>query len=336
MWEPKSGSTESCIINPKRESSLNGSPRFSLHVTGRQATALPLRNEPKGEYTLVATAAMWHNGQTTENDWKEQQPQQPQSTNPEPTNVDSSARPYRSTPTLDHHNVNHPNQEGNAFVLASLLHELTFWEATPKEFLRKSQSANDVGNSEYHANGHHRPDAPLRASSLSASRSVATTKQRHNNHHNSDHNQSRQRGDNDDATRSNGESFSQHTALQTSLETRSEQRNGSFRDGSSHDSAAAVQQPQRATAVQSPLEHAQTQRRPDESFNHPNDSHTQIVSSPTLAELQAACPWQKAVDPATGRTYYYDVETRQSQWDKVCVVYAYLRAFCACVHQFMV
>ena len=39
--------------------------------------------------------------------------------------------------------------------------------------------------------------------------------------------------------------------------------------------------------------------------------------SPTLKELEAANTWQKAVDPASGRTYYYDSITRQSQWEKV-------------------
>lgn len=39
--------------------------------------------------------------------------------------------------------------------------------------------------------------------------------------------------------------------------------------------------------------------------------------SPTLQELEAANTWQKAADPSTGRTYYYDSITRQSQWEKV-------------------
>jgi hypothetical protein len=39
--------------------------------------------------------------------------------------------------------------------------------------------------------------------------------------------------------------------------------------------------------------------------------------SPTLAELQANCFWNKAIDPSTGRTYYYDIRTRQTQWEKV-------------------
>jgi WW domain len=39
--------------------------------------------------------------------------------------------------------------------------------------------------------------------------------------------------------------------------------------------------------------------------------------SPSLAELQACCYWNKAIDPATGRTYYYDIRTRQTQWEKV-------------------
>ena len=43
------------------------------------------------------------------------------------------------------------------------------------------------------------------------------------------------------------------------------------------------------------------------------------VDSPTLQELEAANTWQKAVDPTSGRTYYYDSITRQSQWEKVRV-----------------
>jgi WW domain len=41
--------------------------------------------------------------------------------------------------------------------------------------------------------------------------------------------------------------------------------------------------------------------------------------SPTLAELQARCYWNKAIDPATGRTYYYDIRTRATQWEKVSI-----------------
>jgi len=42
-----------------------------------------------------------------------------------------------------------------------------------------------------------------------------------------------------------------------------------------------------------------------------------LENSPTLQELEAANTWQKAVDPTSGRTYYYDSITRQSQWEKV-------------------
>jgi WW domain len=43
----------------------------------------------------------------------------------------------------------------------------------------------------------------------------------------------------------------------------------------------------------------------------------EVPKSPTLAELQDRCHWNKAIDPATGRTYYYDIRTRQTQWEKV-------------------
>jgi WW domain len=249
---------------------------------------------------------MWHNGQAntaSQNDWKESQQQQQQPMNPENATVDSSARRYHSTPTLDHRTEDDApsNQEGNAFVLASLLHELTFWETTPKEFLRKSQSANDVCHTG------HRPDAPLRASSLSASRSIS----QRNGHQFRQH-------DNDIISNSNGESIRPYNnaaaqASSLAVGTQSEFQNGS---------AAATAQPQT-------LGH-ETQRPDNSASNdHCNTTTTTTTattptSSPTLAELQAACPWQKAVDPATGRAYYYDVETRQSQWDKV---YIYARVY---------
>ena len=50
-------------------------------------------------------------------------------------------------------------------------------------------------------------------------------------------------------------------------------------------------------------------------------SSSSSTSSPpktaTRQELEAANPWQKAVDPSSGRTYYYDAVTRQTQWEKV-------------------
>jgi WW domain len=49
-----------------------------------------------------------------------------------------------------------------------------------------------------------------------------------------------------------------------------------------------------------------------------------VPASPTLAGLQALCFWNKAIDPSTGRTYYYDIRTRQTQWEKV-------RKSCCCL-----
>jgi len=59
----------------------------------------------------------------------------------------------------------------------------------------------------------------------------------------------------------------------------------------------------------------QTKKLDDSSAPH----ETSARSSPpkTLQELEAACTWQKTVDPSSGRTYYYDTITRQSQWEKV-------------------
>jgi WW domain len=58
-----------------------------------------------------------------------------------------------------------------------------------------------------------------------------------------------------------------------------------------------------------------------DSSTHPNDDGTtntaETPGSPTLTELQARCCWNKAIDPTTGRTYYYDIRTRQTQWEKV-------------------
>ena len=59
------------------------------------------------------------------------------------------------------------------------------------------------------------------------------------------------------------------------------------------------------------------QQKQHEVQRHEATAMTVQVNSPTLQELEAANTWQKAVDPASGRTYYYDSITRQSQWDKV-------------------
>lgn len=71
--------------------------------------------------------------------------------------------------------------------------------------------------------------------------------------------------------------------------------------------------------------HSQLQVTLDQPSNTTDEcsiqqQHTTECSSPTLSELEAANTWHKAVDPASGRTYYYDSITRQTQWEKVCSV----------------
>jgi hypothetical protein len=40
-------------------------------------------------------------------------------------------------------------------------------------------------------------------------------------------------------------------------------------------------------------------------------------------EERAAAKWKTATDPATGKIYYYDVVTRKTQWEKVCMEWFY-------------
>jgi WW domain len=169
--------------------------------------------------------------------------------------------PVVNTTNSDTSNTIHTN----AFLLESLLHELTFWEPTPKEFLRKSQSASAAID---YTNKNKQNSKPQ----LRTAASFGEHEELRNHHHHQPQT----------ATKSGSRSIASLTT----------------------------------TTTHNPNNNATT----TQTNNHANNSaaEEQLLSrSPTLPELQAACSWQKAVDPATGRTYYYDVHTRQTQWEKV-------------------
>jgi hypothetical protein len=66
---------------------------------------------------------------------------------------------------------------------------------------------------------------------------------------------------------------------------------------------------------------------PDIASSNPNKS-----SSPARAGAEDAVPhepvnWKTAVDPVSGRTYFYDTVTRKTQWEKV----RFFKASSACL-----
>lgn len=159
-------------------------------------------------------------------------------------------------PTSSNTNGAAAEQDASAFLLESLLHELIFWEPTPKEFLlrKRSHSVNAVLDSAVVTSPHRKGEL----------RHVSSC--------------------GNGATMNNG-TYIHNDAPQQQCHRLQPSKN--------------QQQPSNATKG---LQLQQQQQQP---------------RSPTLQDLQAACHWQKAVDPATGRTYYYDVLTRQTQWEKV-------------------
>jgi WW domain len=59
--------------------------------------------------------------------------------------------------------------------------------------------------------------------------------------------------------------------------------------------------------------------------DHETSADAAASVSPTLSQLKRVNTWQKAVDPASGRAYYYDTITRKTQWEKVCACVCFLK-----------
>ena len=49
----------------------------------------------------------------------------------------------------------------------------------------------------------------------------------------------------------------------------------------------------------------------DSDFYNPQDDEPKEE-----AKVDEDCPWRSAVDPNSGKTYYYHVKTRETQWMK--------------------
>ena len=202
-------------------------------------------------------------------------------------------------------------QDENAIVLASLLQELSFWEpSTPNSLSLEVDSSQNTGLV------------------LRKSRSVndTTVNGFHRHHHNN-----------------NNHSRNNHQRLPHSIsyDESSMNHNGEGIHGRmhSHSNTTMYPQPQNGVSHQDAVDFttgtlagnedshltAAVYSNNDESGN--NAKITAVAQqpqqlpqpgSPTLAELQERCFWNKAVDPASGRTYYYDIRTRHTQWEKVC------------------
>lgn len=54
----------------------------------------------------------------------------------------------------------------------------------------------------------------------------------------------------------------------------------------------------------------------DVAPNKPNSTSASCLPKPAEAQAEKQRVWREARDPKTGRTYYYDVETRETQWSK--------------------
>lgn len=77
--------------------------------------------------------------------------------------------------------------------------------------------------------------------------------------------------------------------------------------------------PHTNTGREAPVEPASTMR--DSSPSSPSSSSTadeddQVDESGATADDASDCLWRTAVDPKSGRTYYYHIETRETQWRK--------------------
>ena len=199
----------------------------------------------------------------------------------------------------------------NAIVLASLLQELSFWEPSTPDFA----ALDGDGNS----------SIGLMRKSRSVNDATAAGDNARNNHHRLPH-----------STSPNGS---------TTYKKSDDGINGNIY---SIPNVKGCQQCQNISSYDNTemgvlSDYVTSKRNDDSQFlsslnNTINDKNTSVgqdarqqkqqqqqqqqrqPGSPTLAELQESCFWNKAVDPASGRTYYYDFRTRYTQWEKVRVI----------------
>ena len=191
----------------------------------------------------------------------------------------------------------------NAIVLASLLQELSFWEpSTPNSLpldnddnfvsglLRKSRSANDATTAGgYHSNNKTRNIQQRLLHSTSYSGST---------------------------TNRNSEEIMENSHSLSNISTYQHRQNLP-----SYDNANMVGSSDYPGIAEDNHFTSSTYYNHDDSGYEKKFEiaieQLEQPGSPTLAELQECCYWNKAIDPASGRTYYYDVRTRQTQWEKV-------------------
>ena len=205
----------------------------------------------------------------------------------------------------------------NAVVLASLLQELSFWEpSTPNSLpsdsygnsssssglMRKSRSANDATIIGIYTTGvDTRNNHQRRAQPTSYNGSTTDT--------------------------NSGERFNGNFQS-TSSEKGYQQRQNIL----SYDNTDAVCLSDHANSTRhDDNQHASSQHNINTNGSHDTrvvatsgtqQQQEQSPGSPTLTELQERCFWNKAIDPTSGRTYYYDVRTRHTQWEKVRAIKA--------------
>jgi hypothetical protein len=180
-----------------------------------------------------------------------------------------------------------------AIILESLLQELSFWEPSTKKNgkldagaggMRKSRSVNDANDSHSSKSNYKQRNQFTNSTmngSITPSRGNINNLNRNTFNHQQQHNSLcyDSKIDSADCTTSQVNGDSNYSVTSTNIHI----TNG----GDHHDS-------NNTTAL---------------SMTAPG--------SPSLAELQALCFWNKAIDPATGRAYYYDIRTRQTQWERV-------------------
>jgi WW domain len=203
--------------------------------------------------------------------------------------------------------TNPDSHDEKAIVLASLIHELSFWEpSTPNSLaldsdgnsssglMRKSRSVNDaVGEA---AAGHNMRDNHQRLSH-STSYNGSTTNSKSGEGIN---------GSINNTTNNMGYPQRQNMASYDYPETVGSSDKGTTkRNDDNQYPLSLYDNINNKNGCQDEKLLVATQQQP---------------GSPTLAELQEICYWNKAIDPSSGRTYYYDVRTRHTQWEKVRVI----------------
>lgn len=212
--------------------------------------------------------------------------------------------PHATTTTT----TNPESHDENAVVLASLIQELSFWEpsAHAQDSIRFNSDSNKSSGLIRRSRSVN--DATVTGQLKAGDSTTSSNRQRllHSISYNGS--ESGEGINRDTSSISNTQGYQQHQNIfaydSTGINGSSDYIGSGRNDGDQFPSSRYTNGCQDEKQEQQQQHHQQQPK----------------LGSPTLVELQKSCFWNKAIDPASGRTYYYDIRTRHTQWEKVGLI----------------